>query len=106
MAVSGLLGKSSLSATTNTTVYQVPASGVTSTVLNVNMVNTTSSAISVRLAISTVAAPAATDWIEYDFPLPAHETLERTAIVASPGERVVAYSSAAGITVRVHGFEK
>src|SRR5471032_1128521 len=105
----GLLGKAPLAATTYTAIYSVTA-GKTATanirVVNRDMVNS----VTVRLAICppgyvAPAVPGAADWIEpLDLPLIAGGVLEETAIAMSAGEVLVAYSSAASVTVRVHGF--
>ena len=106
----GLLGKAALAATTYTAVATVTA-GKTATA-NIRLVNRdTVNALTIRLAIcppgyTAPAVPALADYIEpLDLVLPAGGVLEETAIVMSSGEVVVAYASAATVTVRVHGFE-
>lgn len=101
--VSGLLGKASLAANANTSIYTVPASTVAT--VNVNVVNTTTSSITIRLSIGA-AAPAATDYIEYDTTIPANGVLERSGLVMSAAEVLVARASATGVTVRAFGFEE
>lgn len=101
---SGKLGNANLSATTNTTIYTVPNLMVST--MNINVVNRTSAAITIRLAISANASPVVAEYIEYDVSIPANGVLERTGLVAGAGENVVAYASASGISVRVHGFEE
>lgn len=99
----GILGQSSPTATTNTTVYTVPASTVAT--FTVNICNRGTSTITVRLAIALTATPANEEWIEYDASIPASGVLERTGIVAQAGERVVAYVSAATASINVYGYE-
>jgi len=101
---SGKLGNASLAATTNTKIYTVPALQVAT--LNINVVNRTSTAITVRLAISATTSPAVAEYIEYDVSVPANGVLERTGLVVGADENIVAYASATGISVRVHGFEE
>nr|WP_288359413.1 hypothetical protein [uncultured Pseudomonas sp.] len=101
---SGLLGKASLAANTDTVLYTAPAGTVTTT--TVNFCNTTSAAINVRLAVTSAAAVAAADYLEYDFSLPANGVLERTGIVLSPAEVLFARASSAGVTVQARGFEE
>ena len=101
---SGVLGQSAPSATTNTTVYTVPASKVAS--FNVNIVNRGTSAATVRVAIASTATPADAEWIEYDASIPASGVLERTGIVAHAAERVVVYASTANTSVNVCGYEE
>jgi hypothetical protein len=100
---SGRLGKASLTANNDTDLYAVPA-GTVATV-NVNLCNTGSTTAKVRLAVRS-GALAAPDYIEYDAEIPANGVLERTGIVLGAGETVVARSSTAGVSARVHGFEE
>jgi hypothetical protein len=97
----GLLGKASLAANTDTSIYTVPASTVTTA--NINMVNTTAAAITIRLSIGS-ATPAAADYIEYETSLPANGVMERSGIVMSAAEVVVARASATGVSIRAFGF--
>lgn len=99
-----LLGRADLAATTNTTVYTVPAS--TQSAVNINICNRGSSAVTVRLALSDGASPANADYIEYDAEVPAKGVLERTGISLDTGKRVVAYASSANVSVVVHGQEQ
>lgn len=101
---SGILGQSAPSATTNTTVYTVPAS--TTSTLNVSICNTGSTDISVRLAIAAGATPTSSEWLEYNATIPPFSVLERTGIVAQATKRVVVYVSTATAAVSVFGFEE
>lgn len=98
---SGLLGKAALAANTDTALYPVPASTVAT--VNVNMVNTTSAAITIRLSIGA-ASPATEDFIEYDTSIPANGVLERSGLVMSAAEVLVARAAAVGVSVRAYGF--
>ena len=101
---SGKLGSVDLTANTYATVYTVPASKVAT--LNVAMVNRGAAGATVRIALSTEATtPANTDFIEYDVVIPANGVLERTALVAGAGEKVMIISTSADVSARVHGFE-
>lgn len=100
----GILGQSSPAATTNTTVYTVPAA--TTATFNVSIANTTGNIIAVRLAVASTGTPAASEYLEYDTALPANGVLERTGIVAQAAERVVVYASATGLSVSVYGYEE
>lgn len=100
---SGRLGIANLSATTNTTVYTVPASVFS--VVNVNLCNRTSASITVRIAVSATASPADTEWIEYGAIIPANGVLERTGIVMSTTNQLVVWASATGISVVIGGIE-
>lgn len=99
----GILGQSSLTASTNTTVYTVPSS--TTATFSVSFCNRNSSAVAVRLAVASTGSPAAAEWFEYDATIPANSVLERTGIVAQAAENVVAYADSTGVSVSVYGFE-
>lgn len=101
---SGKLGSATLAADTNTTVYTVPPS--TMATINVAIVNRGTASSVVNVAISPAANPANADFIEFGVAIPPNGILERTAIVAGAGERVVVRSSTANCSVRVHGFEE
>ena len=102
---SGILGQAALSATTNTTVYTVPAS--TLAIVNVNVVNRSSSAAaSVRVALASTATPQTSEWIEYDASVPSNGVLERSGIAMNASERVVVYASTADCSVSVYGLEQ
>lgn len=101
---SGILGQAALSATTNTTVYTVPAS--TLAVVNVNVVNRAGTASTVRIALSSSANPDTSEWIEYDSTIPANGVIERTGIAINAAERVVVYASTANCSVSVYGLEQ
>ena len=98
------LGASAPTATTNTTVYTVPASKAA--VANVNIVNTGASTVTVRLAISATGTPGASEWIEYGTQIAAAGVLERTGIAMSTGENIVVYTDIATVAVRAHGVEE
>jgi hypothetical protein len=100
---SGILGQSNPTATTNTTVYTVPAA--TTATFTVNICNRGSSAITARLAVAATATPGNGEWLEYDASIPANGVLERTGIVAEATKQVVAYVSAATASVNVYGYE-
>lgn len=93
-----------LGATTNTTVYPVPTGYYA--VFNVSMTNTSSSPVTVRLAMATTTTPGTAEWIEYDTVVVAKGVFERTGLVAGPGLNIVAWASAgSAINVTVYGIE-
>ena len=102
----GRLGVADLAATTDTSIYIVPATLIAS--VTVSIVNRNASAATIRLAIvdGAVGALANEDYIEYDVNVPANGILERTGIVMSTAENIVVRSSLANVSVRVHGFEE
>jgi len=102
---SGILGQAALSASTNTTVYTVPAS--THAVVNISVVNRSSAAAAaVRLALSTTGSPGNAEWIEYDVSVPKNGVLERTAISLNASKNIVAYTAGSDVSVSVYGIEQ
>ncbi len=101
---SGRLGASDLSAAANTTVYTVPA-GKTAA-FSVSICNRNATAVTVRLALSATSTPGVTEWIEYESSIAGYGVLERTGIVMEAGRLVVAYSSAANVSVVAYGVEE
>ena len=99
-----LLGKADLSATTNTSVYTV-GSGKEALV-NVNVCNRNSSAVTVRLANADGGTPSNDEYIEYDYSLAANESFHRTGIHMQAAQIIVAYSSATNVSVVVDGLER
>lgn len=103
----GNLGTATLAPNTYTTLYTAPAEGINSVAININAVNRDAvTTAKVRLALGTNATPLASEFFEYDAQVPAGGILERSAIVLSPGEKVIAYTDGNNITVRVHGYEE
>ena len=100
---SGKLGSAALTANTNTTMYTCP-NDKTATV-NVNMVNRGSTSALVRLSIGA-ATPNNADYIEYDAEIPPNGVLERSGLVMSAAEVLVARASTADVSVRAFGFEE
>lgn len=100
---SGRLGKASLASGVDTDVYTVPAGTVAT--LNINFCNRTAADIPVRIAVRSGALTDA-DYLEYDTVLPANGVLQQSAVVAGAGEIVTCRAGAAGVSVRVHGFEE
>ena len=106
MATGRLQNPVALSATTLTSVYNVPTGYYT--VFNVSFTNTTSSAVTIRLAMSTATTAGsvnAADYIEYGTTVVPNGVFERTGLVAQAGMYVWAYSSAANVNVTVYGIE-
>lgn len=99
----GILGQSAPAASTNTTVYTVPAS--TTATFNISVCNIGAAPANVRLAISATGTPAASEWIEYDVNVLANDVLERTGLVAQAGRNVVVFTDTATVAVSVYGYE-
>lgn len=104
--IHGRLGASDLAATTNTSVYTVPASRKAT--VNILVTNRNAVQTNVRLMNLTGAIASLTnaDYIAYDVPLGANSYLERTGICLAAAATIGAYASATGITVQVQGIEE
>lgn len=104
----GRVGASDLSATTWTTVYTVPAA--TTFTGSISVCNRTAGQVTVRLGLGTGSSPSAGEYIEYDLPLTPAGTpgssFERSGVVLETGMKVLAYSSAASVSVVVYGYEE
>jgi hypothetical protein len=99
----GRLGVADLSAATNTTLYTVPAN--TFSVVTLSVVNRSASAVTIRIAMSSSATPADSEYLEYDTSLSAKGVLERTGLVIDAGKLLVVRSSAASVNAVVYGIE-
>lgn len=99
----GILGASNLAATTNTTVYTVPAD--TFAVVVVSVCNRSASSVSVRIATAASGSPTTAEWIEFGATVLANGVLERTGIVLEAGRRIVVWSSATDVNCVVTGIE-
>lgn len=100
----GRLGAATLAANTHTTVYAVPA-GKTSA-LSINLCNTSSAAVTARIALAASATPANGEFIEYDAVIPASGVLERGGIVLGAGQFLVVRASGLGVNATVWGYEE
>jgi hypothetical protein len=100
---SGRLGVADISATTNTTIYTVPASVFA--VVNVNICNRNATAVTVRIAVAATSAPTNAEWIEFGAVIPANGVLERTGIVMSTTNQLVVWASAVGVSATIFGVE-
>ena len=99
----GILGQQALNATTNTTVYTVPAD--TFGIVTINVTNRNASARNIRIALSATGTPSNEEWIEYDTELLGNGTLERGGVVIDAGKNVVVYASSTDISASVYGIE-
>lgn len=100
----GRLGAVDLAATTLTNVFQVTAGKTAS--FSVSLCNRNATSVTVRLALATAsAAPAATEWLEYDTTIQANSVLERTGLVLDATKYVVGYASGTGVSVVAYGYE-
>ena len=102
----GRLGAFNITTTSDTTVYSPPAA--TFSVVSVNICNRSSStAAQIKVAVSALATPTPSEYIEYDTSLVASGVLERTGIVMKTGDLLVV-STPTGtptLSVVVYGIE-
>jgi hypothetical protein len=102
----GLLGKSITPTNSNITVYTVPPTVAYATA-SVSCCNTSVNDAEVSIALSTSSNPDVRDYVEWKAVVPGNGgVLERTCLVASPGESFIVNSSQAGVAVRVYGMEE
>jgi hypothetical protein len=101
---SGILGQSKPTASTNTTVYTVPASKLSS--FSVNMTNFSATSANVTLAVSATATPTNSEYILHSSIIPPFSTLEKTGLVAQAGKNVVINTTGNSIAVTVCGYEE
>ena len=100
----GILGTpTDVPATTNTSIYTVPAD--TFAIVTINITNRSSATRDIRIALATSGTPTAGEWIEYDTEIVANGTIERSGIVIQAGKKVVAYINSTDCTVMVYGIE-
>lgn len=101
---SGRLGAVDLSAATDTTVYTVPIGRLSS--FNVCFCNRGSTPATIRLSISSSAAPISSEYLEFEASLPAFGVLERGGLIAESGRFIIARSSIASVNCIVLGVEE
>ena len=99
----GVLGREALTATTNTTVYTVPAA--TFAIVTINVTNRNATARDIRIALATSGTPGNEDYIEYDTEIIGNGTLERGGVVVGAGTQIIAYASSTDVSVVVYGIE-
>jgi hypothetical protein len=101
---SGILGKASLVAATETVLYTVPTGRVTS--CSVNICNVSADTAKIRLALVDGATTTDAHYIEYDTSLASKGVMERTGLVVSAGQKVVVQSDTSNVSAVVYGFEE
>jgi hypothetical protein len=100
----GILGTpADLAATTNTTLYTVPAE--TFSIVSVNLTNRSVQSRSIRIALAVADSPSLAEYVEYDVELVANGTLERSGIVLDAGKKVVVYADSTDVSAMVYGIE-
>lgn len=99
----GILGQAAPAATTNTTVYTVPAATIVT--CNISVCNRGTIPIYVRIALSASGTPSNSEYIEYDAEILANQVLERSGIVLNATKNVVVYTDTATASFSVYGYE-
>ena len=99
----GRLGVTDLAATTNTTLYTCPAGFFA--VASVTICNRNSTAVTVRLALTTSSTVTDNAYLEYGTTIPANSVLERTGLVLAAGQLIVVYSSSTLVDAVAYGIE-
>ena len=99
----GRLAASDLSAATLTTVYECPAD--TYTVASISICNRGADANDISLAIADADTPINGEYIEFETNLLSKNVLERTGLVLSAGQKIVALSLEASVSAVVVGIE-
>ena len=99
----GRLGSANLAASTNTTVYTVPAT--TFAVVTLSLCNRSNSAITARVSLSTTTTPTADEFVEYDTEILPKGVLERTGLVMQAGLNLVVWTSTANVSAVAVGIE-
>ena len=100
----GILGQADLTASTNTTVYAVPAGKYAKVIINVCNRNT--NAVNVRIALAVSDTPSNSEWIEYNTSIPSGGVLERGEIFIDNFRKIVVYSDTSSVSVNVYGEER
>jgi len=99
-----ILGTAKPAANTPATLYSVPVGRMA--VVNVAACNTGTAAAKLRIAVSPNAAPADSEYIEFDVSLAATEVLERTALSLAAGQKIVVRADSATVTFNAWGIEE
>lgn len=98
-----ILGQAALAATTLTDVYTVP--GATEAVCQIDVCNR-GAATTFRLALAIAGAADATkQYIAYDAPLAANDSVPFYGICLGAADVVRAYAASANVSVTVNGVE-
>lgn len=100
----GILGQATPAAATNTVVYTVPAA--TTAVATISIVNAGAYPAVVNVAVASSGTPTASEYIEYQTVIDVNGVFERSGIVANPNEAFVVFSTTAGISVTIYGYEE
>lgn len=103
---SGLLASSNLNTTAATTVYTAPTTGGTIVLAKIFVANRSGGAITFSLGVAANAdtTVTTTNAIEWTVPIPSNGILERGNIVLGAGQKIIAQTSVANVSVAVCGI--
>lgn len=97
---SGKLAAAAIPATTQTNVVTIPDCIYSE--VDIDLVNTSASAVTVKIYLTTAASPVLADAISYGDVIPANGGLfNKSGIKASPGEKIFIEPSGTGIVARI-----
>jgi len=99
-----ILGTALPAANTLATLYEVPTGR--RAVANVAACNKGTTAAKVRVALTSSATPADSEFIEFDVSLAATEVLERTALSLAAGQKIVVQAETTSVTFNAWGIEE
>lgn len=98
------LGAANLAATTDTTLYTVPAN--TRAALTVNLCNRGPTPAKVRVALTNGGALSNADYLEYDVELGVSGVLERSGVLLTAGQVLIVRTDVASVSAVVWGVEE
>jgi hypothetical protein len=100
----GRLGTTTITTiNTNQTAYTVPTGYYS--VFNVSFTNTSATSITIKLALSLVTSPSASEYLEFQTIIVPYGVFERTGLVANAGINVIVQASSTSCNVNVYGIE-
>jgi hypothetical protein len=103
--INGRLGASDLAAAAWTTIYEPTSPNCASTSVNICNRNLGNAALRLAIHRGSGSTPTGGEYVEFAFLVYGHSALERTGVVLDIGDKLVAYSDVANVTVLVYGFE-
>lgn len=102
---SGRLGSGSLTASTWVNAYDIPLGKISSFSIFITNMSGATATVSVAVSNSSTT-PSNSEYIEYSVEIAPNGVLERTGLVGSDFEYVLLYSSSAGVSYRIQGYEE
>lgn len=102
----GILASANLNTTIDTIIYTAPAPAATTVLAKIFLCNRTALTIAVRLGLGNAGESAldATNAIEFDVLVPPNGVVERGNIMLGAGQRILARTNTANVSVTVCGI--